>query len=154
MTHPPVTRTDLVRYAGVVLLLVVGGIHLQQFEGPLRPVPTIGPLFVLNAVGAAALALVLAGVRGDLARLTALAGIAMTLGALAALAITRVTVLFGYSEPTLRPAVTLAAVVEVVTVAALGTLVLMDDGMQGATGASGPGRRPKWRRHAAQRPHP
>lgn len=126
MTRAPLTRADLVRCAGVALLLVVGGIHLQQFEGPLRPVPTIGPLFVLNAVGAAVLALALAGVRGDLAKLAALGGIAMTLGALVALAITRVTFLFDYSEPTLRPAVTLAAVVEVVTVAVLGGLVLMD----------------------------
>jgi hypothetical protein len=126
MTRASVTRADLVRYLAVVLLLVTGGIHLQQFEGPLRAVPTIGPLFVLNAVGAAVLALALAGVRGDLARLTALAATTMTLGDLAALAITRVTVLFDYSEPTLRPAVTLAAVVEVVAVAALGALVLMD----------------------------
>jgi hypothetical protein len=126
MTRTSVTRADLVRYLAVVLLLVTGGIHLQQFEGPLRAVPTIGPLFVLNAIGAAVLALALAGVRGDLARLTALAAIAMTLGDLVALAISRVTVLFSYSEPTLRPAVTLAAVVEVVAVAALGALVLMD----------------------------
>jgi hypothetical protein len=128
MTRASVTPADLVRYAGVALLLVVGGIHLQQFEGPLRPVPTIGPLFVLNAVGAAGLAVVLAGTRGDLAKLTALAGIAMTAGGIVALAVTRVTLLFNYSEPTLRPAVTLAAVAEVATIAALGGFVLMDEG--------------------------
>jgi hypothetical protein len=128
MTSAALTRADLVRYLAVVLLLATGAIHLQQFEGPLRAVPTIGPLFVLNAIGAAVLALALAGVRGDLARLAALAAIAMTLGDLVALAISRVTVLFNYSEPTLRPAVTLAAIVEVAAVAALGALVVVNDG--------------------------
>jgi hypothetical protein len=58
----------------------------------------------------------------------------MTLGDLVALAISRVTVLFDYSEPTLRPAVTLAAVVEVAAVAALGAFVLMDDGSSPGVG--------------------
>jgi hypothetical protein len=145
MTRTSLTRADLVRYLAVVLLLVTGGIHLQQFEGPLRPVPTIGPLFVLNAIGAAALALALAGLRGDLAKLAALAAIVMTIGDLAGLAISRVTVLFNYSEPTLRPAVTLAGVVEVVAVAALGAFVLMDDG-------TSPGIRPRTARPAAVQP--
>ena len=127
MTRASLTRADLVRYLAVVLLLLEAGIHLQQFEGPLRPVPTVGPLFVLNAIGAAALALALSGTRGDLAKLCALAGIVMTLGDLVALAITRTSVLFNYSEPTLRPAVTLAAVVEVAAVAALGAFVVMAD---------------------------
>ena len=122
------TRADDVRCVAVALLLATGAIHLQQFEGPLRAVPVIGPLFVLNAVGAAALALVLAAARGGVARLAALGAIAMTLGDLAGLAVSRVTVLFDFSEPVLRPAVTLAAVVEVVAVAALGAVVLMDDG--------------------------
>ena len=50
---------DAVRVLAVALLLVEGGIHLQQYEGPLHAVPTISTLFVLNAVGAAVLALVL-----------------------------------------------------------------------------------------------
>ena len=145
MTRASLTRADLVRYLAIVLLLVTGGIHLQQFEGPLRPVPTIGPLFVLNAIGAAVLALLLAGVRGDLAKLAALGAIGTTLGDLVALAISRVTVLFDYSEPTLRPAVTLAAVVEVAAVAALGAILLMDDGAD-------PGVRPRAARAVAGQP--
>jgi hypothetical protein len=136
VSRAPLTRADLVRYLAVGLLLLEAGIHLQQYEGPLRPVPTVGPLFVLNAIGAAGLALMLSGTRGDLAKLCALAGIAMTLGDLVALAITRASVLFNYSEPTLRPAVTLAAVVEVAAVAALGAFVVMADEPQGSTGGS------------------
>jgi hypothetical protein len=81
--------SDAARVLAVALLLVEGGIHLQQYEGPLNAVPTINTLFVINAIGAAAIALVLAGCRGIVALLGALAGLGMTLGALVSLAITR-----------------------------------------------------------------
>ena len=48
--------SDGLRLLAVALLLVEGGIHLQQYEGPLNAVPTINTLFVLNAFGAAAIA--------------------------------------------------------------------------------------------------
>lgn len=108
----------------VALLLVEGGIHLQQYEGPLNVVPTISTLFVLNAIGAAAIALVLAGSRGFVALLGALAGLGLTLVAMVSLAITRAGTLFAYSEPTLRPAVTLAAVTELAVVVALTAFML------------------------------
>jgi hypothetical protein len=54
------TTSDSLRVTAVALLLAEGAIHLQQYEGPLNAVPTINTLFVLNAIGAAAIALVLA----------------------------------------------------------------------------------------------
>jgi hypothetical protein len=87
-------------------------------------VPTINTLFVLNAAGAAAIALVLAGSRGYAALLGALAGLGLTLGALVSLAITRAGTLFEYSEPTLRAAVGFAAIVELAVVLALAAFVL------------------------------
>lgn len=111
--------TDGLRVLAVALLLVEGAIHLQQYEGPLRAVPTISTLFVLNAAGAAVIALVIAGSRGYGAVLSSFAGLGLTLGALVSLAITRTGTLFAYSEPTLRPAVVYAAVVEVAVVVAL-----------------------------------
>lgn len=111
--------SDGLRLLAVALLLVEGAIHLQQYEGPLNAVPTINTLFVLNAIGAAAIALVLAGSRRSTAVLGSLAGIGLTLGALVSLAITRTATLFDYSEPTLRPAVTYAACVEVAVVLSL-----------------------------------
>lgn len=115
---------DGLRLLAVALLLVEGGIHLQQVEGPLNAVPTINTLFLLNAVGAAAIALILAGSRQRLAVFGALAGLGLTLGALVSLAIARADTLFDYAEPVLRTAVTLAAVVELATVLALTGFVL------------------------------
>ena len=115
---------DGVRVLAVALLLVEGAIHLQQYEGPLHAVPTISTLFMLNAVGAAVLALVLAGSRGYLAVLGSLAAIGLTLGALVSVAITRAGTLFEYSEPTLRSAVVYAAAVEVAVVVALVAFLL------------------------------
>jgi hypothetical protein len=112
------------RLLAVALLLAEGAVHLQQVEGPLKAVPTINTLFVLNAVGAAIVALVLAGSRERIAVLAALAGLSLTLTALVSLAISRASTLFAYSEPMLRPAVTLAALVELAAVLALAGFVL------------------------------
>lgn len=124
MTDRRARGADHLRYVAVALLLVEGGIHLQQVQGPLASVPTINTLFVLNAVGAAGIALVLAGARQRVAVLAALAGIGLTVGALASLAITRSDTLFEYSEPSLRAAVALSAGVELAAVIALAAFVL------------------------------
>lgn len=126
------TRADGLRLLAVVLLLAQAGIHLQQYEGPLHAVPTIGPLFVLNAVGAAAIALVLAGSRGSGAVLGSLAGLGLTLGALVSLAITRAGTLFEYSEPTLRAAVVASALVELALVLTLAAFLLAGRSRDGA----------------------
>jgi hypothetical protein len=118
------STADAPRLLAVALLLAEGGIHLQQYEGPLHAVPTINSLFVLNAVGAAGLALVLAGSRGVLAGLASLAGFGLTLGALVSLAITRTATLFDYSEPTLRAGVVFAALVELGVVLALASFMI------------------------------
>lgn len=118
------TAADGLRLVAVALLLVEGAIHLQQVEGPLNAVPTINTLFLLNAVGAAVLALVLAGSRGFVAVLGSLAALGLTLGALVSLAISRAGTIFDYSEPTLRSAVVLAAVVELAVVLALAAFLL------------------------------
>lgn len=118
------TKTDGLRVLAVALLLLEGGVHLQQYEGPLNAVPTISTLFVLNAVGAAVIGLALAGSREGVAVLNAVAGIGLTLGALISLAISRVATLFDYSEPTLRAAVTFASLVELATVLALAAFLI------------------------------
>ncbi len=116
--------SDWLRFLAVALLLVEAGIHLQQFEGPLRHVPTISTLFVLNAVGGATIALALSAGRGVTAALAALAGIGLTLGALVSLAISRADTIFEYSEPYLRAAVTFAALVELGAVLALSAFLI------------------------------
>lgn len=115
--------SDGLRFGLIALLLVEGGIHLQQYEGTLHAVPTISTLFVLNAIGAALLALPLAVVRARLAIFLALGVAGMSLVALVSLAITRKATLFAYSEPTLRVAVTVATIVELGAVLAAAAFV-------------------------------
>ena len=131
------TGADALRLLAVALLLAEGAIHLQQYKGPLNAVPTIGTLFVLNAVGAGAIALVLAGSRGPVAVLGSLAGLGLTLGALVSLAISRAGTLFEYSEPTLRAGVVSAAVVELALVLALAAFLLARR-REGAAGGAAP----------------
>lgn len=118
-------RADATRLLCVALLLFEGGIHLQQVVGVLRDVPTINTLFVLNAIGAAVIALVLAGSRGTIATLAALGGLALTVPALVSLAIARAGTLFDYSEPTLRSAVVLTGIGELAAVLALCAFVTL-----------------------------
>ena len=109
-------RSDRLRFLAIALLLCEGGVHLQQYESFLHLVPTINTLFLLNAVSAALLALALATSRDHVAILLALVAIGMTVVALVSLAIARESVLFNYSEPTLRFPVLFAALAELATV--------------------------------------
>ena len=46
------------RYLGAVALLAVGAVHLQQYLGDdYYSIPTIGPLFLLNAIGSGVIAI-------------------------------------------------------------------------------------------------
>ena len=47
---------QIMRRLGVIAILVTGAVHLQQYLGDYQDVPTIGPLFLLNAIGAAVVA--------------------------------------------------------------------------------------------------
>src|SRR3954468_22265576 len=45
--------SEIARYLGAVSILVVGGIHAQQYyDAYYSEVPTIGPLFLLSFIGA------------------------------------------------------------------------------------------------------
>jgi len=109
-------RSDRLRFVAIGLLLCEGGVHLQQYESFLHSVPTINTLFLLNAVSAALIALALAASRDLTAIVLALGAIGMTVVALVSLAIARESVLFNYSEPTIRFPVVFAALVELATV--------------------------------------
>ena len=50
----------IMRRLGAITLLVVGAVHLQQYIGnDYSVLPTIGPLFLLNAIGAGIVAICL-----------------------------------------------------------------------------------------------
>jgi hypothetical protein len=116
---PPWFRTAT-RTLGAVALLVVGGVHYQQYHyDSYSAIPTIGPLFLANFVAATVLGLfLLSPLRAPgrlgttLDRLAALAGIGVAAGALVGLLVSEHIPLFGFSEHGYRLAIVLALVSE------------------------------------------
>jgi hypothetical protein len=112
---------QLMRRVGVIAILVTGGVHLQQYLAGYHSIPTIGPLFLLNAIGSAVVAVGLLipierwlGERA--VALLALGGVAIGLGALISLYIAETSTLFGFSEGTLETVMWIAIVAEAASV--------------------------------------
>jgi hypothetical protein len=121
------------RTLGALALLAVGGIHYQQYRYAFYSiVPTIGPLFLLNFIGATALGLfLLAPLRSRLGglgklldQLAALAGIGLAASGLVALLISEHTPLFGFMEHGYRFVIVFTIASEAVAIAML-TLFLV-----------------------------
>lgn len=116
---------QVIRRAGAVALLAVGAVHLQQYYGDdYRVLPTIGPLFLLNAIsaGVVGLGLLLPIERllkeriGERAvGLLALGAVAIAVGSLIALFIAETSILFGFSEDGYSTPVVIAIAAEVAT---------------------------------------
>jgi hypothetical protein len=118
-----VTRT-----LGALALLVVGGVHFQQYQYEFfSSIPTIGPLFLAIFVSATALGLFLlvpirrpaSRVRKLVDQAAALAGIGLAAGAFVGLLISEHTPLFGFMEHGYRFAIVLALSAEAVAIATL-----------------------------------
>ena len=109
------------RITGAVALLVAAAVHVAQFSSIFHAVPTIGPLFVADAVASTAIALALLANRR---RAVAGLGALVSAGALAALAISSIHGLFGWQEVLLRPSVKIAIASELVALATLLPLAL------------------------------
>jgi predicted lipoprotein with Yx(FWY)xxD motif len=135
-----------VRRLGALSLLVVGGVHLQQYRDGYAEIATIGELFLLNVVGAAVMGagLLLPVERitrrwgGAIVALLALGGVALSATSYVMLLIAERRPLFGFMEPGFNPdAIMVARVSEVATILLLGgfLLALM-------FGRAGPRRRP------------
>ena len=135
IAHPR-DRAELVaeasRYLGAASILVVGGIHAQQYyDAYFNVVPTIGTLFLLSFIGAGAVAVTLVSpVRllgrtlGDLVLvLAALGGISIAVGTFAGLLTSEYTPLFGFMESGYRLAIVLTFVFDVISTLLLGTFV-------------------------------
>jgi hypothetical protein len=106
----------LLRLGCVALLAWIGYIHLHLWQEGYRQIPTDGPLFLLDAVAAFALAAVLLVWPRPLAALLAAGYTAATLGAL----IISLTVgLFGFRESISASFVTQSLIVETITMLAL-----------------------------------
>jgi hypothetical protein len=119
---------NVTRRLGAITLLLIGGIHYQQYHYAFySAIPTIGPLFLLNFIGATALGLfLLAPGRSRLGRLhtlldqlAALAGIGLAASGLAALLISERTPLFGFMEHGYRFVIVLTIASEAVAIGLL-----------------------------------
>jgi hypothetical protein len=120
------------RGLGALALLATGAVHLHLYTGLYSGISTIGTLFVLNFVGATALALALlapleriGGRQGTaLLALAVSAGIALAVVSFAFLLISERTPLFGFMEPGYDPpAIAASRAAEVATVVFLGVFL-------------------------------
>ncbi len=116
------------RTLAAIALLLIGGIHYQQYRYAFySAVPTIGPLFLVNFIGATMLGLFLLapgksrlGPLGSLLeQLAALAGIGLAASGFAALLISEQTPLFGFMEHGYRFVIVLTITSEAVAIALL-----------------------------------
>jgi hypothetical protein len=117
------------RRLGAIALLAVGAVHLQQYLGAgYRSIPTIGPLFLLNAVSSGVVAIGLLAPlerifhhrRAELASgLLAGAAVAIAAGSLVALFVSENGTLFGFSEAGYSTAIVLAIIAEALAIVLL-----------------------------------
>jgi hypothetical protein len=120
------------RTLGALALLVVGGVHYQQYHYDFySAIPTIGPLFLLNAIAASALGLFLLSpfrVPGRLGamldQLAAVAGLGLATGAFVGLLVSEHTPLFGFREHGYRFAIVLALGAEAVAMVMLALFLI------------------------------
>lgn len=113
---------QIIRRLGALAVLAVGAVHLQQYLGADYSVlPTVGPLFLLNAIscGVVGFALLaplhrlLGERRGELAGgVLAVLGVAIALGSLVALYISETGTLFGFAEDGYSTAIVIAIIAE------------------------------------------
>jgi hypothetical protein len=113
----------LLRTLGAVAVLVVGGVHLEQyFADYFNVVPIIGPLFALNFAGATliGLGLLVPAARLRLLHLLlALGGIGLAATSFVFLLISEHQPLFGFQDYGYRAEIVIALAAEAVAVVAL-----------------------------------
>ena len=123
------------RLLGALSILGVGAVHLQQYSGNgYSTVPTIGTLFLLNAIGAGVVGIglllplnrMLGPRRGNATvGILALAGVAIAVGSLVALFISETGTLFGFSEGGYRTVIDIAIAVEALAAVLLTPLAVV-----------------------------
>jgi hypothetical protein len=128
----PIPVLSVTRAIGAIALLVVGGVHLEQYTiAHFSVIPAIGPLFLVNFIAATSLGLLLlipirrSDSRGRLLidSLAALSGLGVAVGALAALLISEHRPLFGFMEHGYRIEIVIAIASEAVAIASLGVFL-------------------------------
>jgi hypothetical protein len=120
----------IMRLLGALAILGVGAVHLQRYIGAdYRAIPTIGPLFLLNAIGSAIVGVpLLFGLERRLearkqpvaVATLAVGAVLIAIGSLIALFISENGSLFGFTESGYHAAVVAAIAVEAATIVLLG----------------------------------
>ncbi|MEA2373120.1 MAG: hypothetical protein QOH12_3514 [Solirubrobacteraceae bacterium] len=124
-THAMARR---LRQVAALLVLVVAGVHFQQYVDFMSEVPTVGVLFLLNAAGGAGLLLAMLGGDRVIALLAMIGSLGLAIGSLVSIVIALngsflgVALdgsFFGYQETTLRLPIVIAVVAEVLLILVL-----------------------------------
>ena len=110
------------RWLAAGLVLVIAGVHFQQYVQFMSHVPWVGVLFLLNAAGGAAIAVALLAPEPTVRGLAALGGIGLAAGSLVSIVIALASSFAGYHEPTLRAAILVAVISEAIAIPVLGAL--------------------------------
>jgi hypothetical protein len=139
------------RRLGALAILVVGAVHLQEYLGAgYRSIPTIGPLFLLNAISSGVVAIgllaplerVLHHRRAELTSgLLAGAGLGIAAGSLIALFVSESGTLFGFSETGYGTAIVLAIIAEALAIVLLAPVAAVNL-KRAASGDSAPAMSP------------
>ncbi|MDQ6836160.1 MAG: hypothetical protein M3016_08230 [Actinomycetota bacterium] len=104
------------RLLAALLVIVVAGVHFQQYVDFMSEVPTVGVLFLLNAAGGAGLACALLSTEPLTRLLAAVGALGLAAGSLVSIAIALSGSFFGYQEPTLRVPIVIAIIAEVAVI--------------------------------------
>jgi hypothetical protein len=115
-SHRNATR---LRRLGALMLLVIAGVHFQQYVDFMSEVPTVGVLFLVNAAGGVGLLLALRSSDRLISLLAMIGSIGLAAGSLVSVGIALNGSFFSYSEPTLRLPIGIAIAAEVLLVVAL-----------------------------------
>jgi hypothetical protein len=141
------------RYLGAVALLAVGAVHLERYLGGYNGIPTIGPLFLLNAIGSAVIAVgllvpldrILAARRADAGvGLLAAGAVAIAVTSLIMLFVSESTSLFGFTESGYGAPMIVAILAEAATVLLLAPVAAIRT-IRSLSNSSGPSE-PSWNR--------
>jgi len=124
-------------WAGGVLLLLSSIVHLHLWSTGYRHIPTIGPLFLLQAISGLAIAVVIGVTRKMLATL---AGAVFALGTIGGLVVSAEVGLFGFKDSFGAPYAGMSLALESAAAAILGvaTLLALHRGAESRTVPSGP----------------
>ncbi len=107
------------RVVAAGLVVIIAGVHFQQYVDFISAVPTVGVLFLLNAAGGAGLAFALLSRERGLRQLALIGSLGLAVGSLISIAVALSGSFFGYQEPTLRFPILIAILAEAAAIPVL-----------------------------------